>query len=176
MNDTTFSRKRPGYKLSISQEQSVKNDLQLELVGLLNISARLKFLLPRALQLLLFYSPNEEKPTDSLGHRSCPRSGHLCQCLGQWSNCVHKHRKLELQIGKQCFFFRDHNMWYISNVFLSTNPIFTVWQQTDINILGASSYTSGNHHTVCLRLAFFSDARSLHCSQPHQNLPDTQGE
>ena len=78
MNDTTFSRKRPGYKLSISQEQSVKNDLQLELVFLLNISDCLKFLLPRALQLFLLYSPNEEKPVDSLGHRSCPRSGYLC--------------------------------------------------------------------------------------------------
>ena len=87
MNDTTFSRKRPGYKLSISQEQSVKNDLQLELVGLLNISARLKFLLPRALQLFLLDSPNEEKPFDALGRRSCPRSGYLCQCLGQWISC-----------------------------------------------------------------------------------------
>ena len=25
---------------------------------------------------------------------------------------VHKHRKLELQIGKQCFFFRDKNVIY----------------------------------------------------------------
>ena len=68
---------------SHSQEKPAKNDLQLELDGLLNISSRLKSLLPRALQFFLLNSSNEEKFAHSLGHRSCPCHDCLCQCFGE---------------------------------------------------------------------------------------------
>ena len=61
------------------------------------------------------------------------------------------------------------------NSLLNENYLFPVWLRLDLSHVPTLSI-SGNRSPVHLILAFLTFASCSCCAQPHQDLPDTQGE
>ena len=61
------------------------------------------------------------------------------------------------------------------NSLLNDNYLFPVWLRLDLSHVPTLSI-SGNRSPVHLILAFLTFASCSCCAQPHQDLPDTQGE